>query len=84
MGRLPAMGVGPHGPFEETEAQRELVTVWRSHWEEEQREVWRSGYLVQPKSKANISAVPLLLVSFAVMVSKTIDLAVWSILSSSL
>lgn len=84
MGRLPAMGAGPHGPFEETEAQRELVTVWRSHWEEEQREVWCSGYLVQPKSKANISAVPLLLVSFAVMVSKTIDLAVWSILSSSL
>lgn len=84
MGRLPAMGAGPHGPFEETEAQRELVTVCGSHWEEEQREVWRSGYLVQPKSKANISAVPLLLVSFAVMVSKTVDLAVWSILSSSL
>lgn len=84
MGRLPAMGAGPHGPFEETEARRELVTVWGSHWEEAQREVWHSGYLVEPKSKANISAVPLPLVSFVVMVSKTVDLAIWSILSSSL
>lgn len=83
MGRQPAMGAGPHGPCEETEAWREFVTVWGSHWEEEQREVRRSGYLVQPKSKANISAVPLPLVSFAMMVSKTLDLAVWPILSSS-
>lgn len=58
------------------QAWRELVTVWGSHWEEAQREVRCSGYLVQPKSKANISAVRLSLVSFAMMVSKTLDLAV--------
>lgn len=55
-------------------AWRELVTVWGSHWEKAQREVRRSGYLVQPKSKGNIS-VPLSLVSFHDGF-KTLDLAV--------